>query len=335
MSIAVATPRHCFGLKADVADNICYLDEQTIIYPSGSNCILFNIDQKSQRFIPGTDKSAGMTALAVSPNRRYVAIAEKGEKATITIYDLNTLRKKKVLCSAEVQSTEFVSLAFSPDSKYLVSQGGRPDWTLLYWTWEKAKVMAVTKSTNQMNSPVYQVNNISELFVWSVLPSFLVFFSKEWELVVLEIFFNLKLFNSKTLTPGARISNYGLGPRTTLRTGPWTAPTDPLYGPLKNSVKIINKGFTHALSNRLLESVKFFVTMEDVFLGHLRLFCIYWKSKIHWANCEAWNKFTNPRESRRNKMAEGKKAKILRLSRGFMETFWAQLFKGWITLSTG
>lgn len=163
MSIAVATPRHCFGLKADVADNICYLDEQTIIYPSGSNCILFNIDQKSQRFIPGTDKSAGMTALAVSPNRRYVAIAEKGEKATITIYDLNTLRKKKVLSSAEVQSTEFVSLAFSPDSKYLVSQGGRPDWTLLYWTWEKAKVMAVTKSTNQMNSPVYQVINISEL----------------------------------------------------------------------------------------------------------------------------------------------------------------------------
>lgn len=157
MSIAVATPRHCFGLKADVADNICYLDEQTIIYPSGSNCILFNIDQKSQRFIPGTDKSAGMTSMAVSPNRRYVAIAEKGEKATVTIYDLNTLRKKKVLSSTEVQSNEFVSLAFSPDSKYLVSQGGRPDWTLLYWTWEKAKVMAVTKSTNQMNSPVYQV----------------------------------------------------------------------------------------------------------------------------------------------------------------------------------
>ena len=157
MSIAVATPRHVFGLKADVTGNICYLDEQTIIYPAGSNCILYNIDQKSQRFIPGTDKSSGMTAMAVSPNRRYVAIAEKGEKATITIYDLHTLRKRKVLSSPEVQSTEFVSLAFSPDSKYLVSQGGKPDWTLLYWTWEKAKVMAVTKSTNQMSSAVYQV----------------------------------------------------------------------------------------------------------------------------------------------------------------------------------
>ena len=174
-----------------MTDNICYLDEQTIIYPSGSNCILFNIDQKSQRFIPGTDKSAGMTALAVSPNRRYVAIAEKGEKATITIYDLNTLRKKKVLSSPEVQSTEFVSLAFSPDSKYLVSQGGRPDWTLLYWTWEKAKVMAVTKSTNQMNSPVYQVLSISALFVSSALPNFLLVQQKRANYILL--FMNIKI----------------------------------------------------------------------------------------------------------------------------------------------
>lgn len=100
-----------------------------------------------------------MTALAVSPNRRYVAIAEKGEKPTITIYDLHSLRKKKVLSSPEVQSGEYISLAFSPDSKYLVAQGGKPDWTLLYWTWEKSKVMATTKTSNPQNpnSEVYQV----------------------------------------------------------------------------------------------------------------------------------------------------------------------------------
>lgn len=158
MSIAVAQPRHIFGLKASVAGNIAYHDEQTLVYPSGANCILYNIDQKSQKFISGSDKSEGMTAMAVSPNRRYVAIAEKGEKATITIYDLHSLRKRKILTSHEVQSVEYVSLAFSPDSKYLVAQGGRPDWTLLYWTWEKSKVMASTKTTNpQTNSPIYQV----------------------------------------------------------------------------------------------------------------------------------------------------------------------------------
>ena len=157
MSIALATPRHVFGFKSNVATNLWYLDEQTIVYPSGSNCILYNIDQKTQRFIPCTENGNGITAIAVSPNRRYVAVAEKAEKPTITIFDLHSLRKRKVLSSSECQSMEIVSIAFSPDSKYLIAQGGRPDWTLLYWTWEKAKVLAFAKSTNQQNSPVYQV----------------------------------------------------------------------------------------------------------------------------------------------------------------------------------
>ncbi|KAH9523432.1 Cilia- and flagella-associated protein 57 [Bulinus truncatus] len=160
MSIAIAQARYIFGLKSGVSGNVCYHDEQTIVYPAGSNCVLYNIDQKTQKFIQGTDKSEETTALAVSPNRRYVALAEKGEKAIITIYDLHSLRKKKVLSSSEVQSTEYVSLAFSPDSKYLVAQGGKPDWTLLYWTWEKSKVMASIKTSNPQNpnSEVYQVS---------------------------------------------------------------------------------------------------------------------------------------------------------------------------------
>lgn len=163
MSIAIAQAKHIFGLKSGVSGNICYHDEQTIVYPAGANCILYNIDQKVQKFIAGTDKSEGMTALAVSPNRRYVAIAEKLEKPTITIYDLHSLRKRKVLSAPDVISNEYVSLAFSPDSKYLVAQGGKPDYTLLYWTWEKSKVMAVTKTSNpQTNPPIYQVSKHTE-----------------------------------------------------------------------------------------------------------------------------------------------------------------------------
>lgn len=39
-----------------------------------------------------------MTAIALSPNRRYVAIGEKGEKPTVTIYDLlhDQSKKRKV-----------------------------------------------------------------------------------------------------------------------------------------------------------------------------------------------------------------------------------------------
>ena len=158
MSIAIANLRHVFGLKGDVANNVAFQDEQTIIYPSGSNCILYNMETKMQKFISSIDKSAGMTAMALTPNKRYIGVAEKGEKATITIYDLQTLRKKKVLTTTEVQSQQYVSLAFSPDSKYLISQGARPDWTLLYWAWEKSKPMASIRTSTNVSNEVYQVS---------------------------------------------------------------------------------------------------------------------------------------------------------------------------------
>ena len=49
-----------------------------------------------------------------------------------------------------------MSLAFSPDSKGLITQGGAPDWMLVYWVWEKAKVGAVAKTTNANNNAIFQ-----------------------------------------------------------------------------------------------------------------------------------------------------------------------------------
>ena len=159
MSIASATPKYSFGIKGDVANNVWYLDEQNIIYPSGANLVIFNIDQKQQKFIPCNLNSEGMTALAISSNKRYAAIAEKkSEKPTVTIFDLITLKRRKVLSlSQEISSQEFISIAFSPDSKYLITQLAGPDWLMVYWHWEKAKVMACTKSNGVTNHQVRQV----------------------------------------------------------------------------------------------------------------------------------------------------------------------------------
>jgi hypothetical protein len=43
-----------YGLAGDVADNIHYADETTVIYPAGHNVVLYNIEQKVQRHIAGT-----------------------------------------------------------------------------------------------------------------------------------------------------------------------------------------------------------------------------------------------------------------------------------------
>lgn len=160
MAIAVAQPHHMFGLRSNISGNISYLDEQTIVFPSGNQVVRFNVDQKQQRFMPGSDKTQGMSAIALSPNRRYIAIAERAEKPTVTIFDLlhDQSKKRKTLTCPELQTQEFVCLSFSPDSKYLIAQGGKPEWTLVYWVWEKSKIMATMKTTNQSSHPVYQVS---------------------------------------------------------------------------------------------------------------------------------------------------------------------------------
>ena len=156
MSIATAQLNYSFGLKGEVSQNASYVDEQTILYPAGRNLILFNTDQKVQRFLPFYQEGGeGASAMALSSNRRYAAVAEKHpEKPSVTVFDLHSMRKRKVLTCPDVTATEYVSLAFSPDSKYLVGQGGGPEWILVYWHWEKAKPMAHAKVSH---TPVYQV----------------------------------------------------------------------------------------------------------------------------------------------------------------------------------
>ncbi|XP_018422114.1 PREDICTED: cilia- and flagella-associated protein 57 isoform X1 [Nanorana parkeri] len=160
MSAIVAQSHHIFGLRSQVINNICYFDEQTVIFPSGNNCVKYNVDQKWQKFIPGSEKGQGMQALAISPNHRYLAMSEKSsDKATITIYDLASVpfKKRKVLSAPDFLSQAFVSLSFSPDSKYLVAQSGAPEWQIIFWMWEKQKVMATVKADSQ-NNPIYQVS---------------------------------------------------------------------------------------------------------------------------------------------------------------------------------
>ncbi|XP_029288716.1 LOW QUALITY PROTEIN: cilia- and flagella-associated protein 57 [Cottoperca gobio] len=154
MATVVAQSHFIFGLRTGVTNNLCFFDEQTVVFPSGNSCVCYNTAQRCQRFIPGSEKSQGMRALAISANRRYLAVSECGEKATITVFDLQHEqgRKRKVLTAGDMLVQEFVCMAFSPDSKYLIGQTGGPGWMLIFWLWEKQKVLATVKTSNSNNS---------------------------------------------------------------------------------------------------------------------------------------------------------------------------------------
>jgi len=152
--------RHVFGMKADVRNNVHYADETLIIYPAGTNTILYKADEKTQRFFQGSEGAESITCLAVNPSKRYLAVAEKSpEGASVTGFDLVTLKKRKSFTYPDADCREIVWVAFSADNKYLLAQmglspSGKHDWTLVYWLWDKARPMGAVKASNAQNAPI-------------------------------------------------------------------------------------------------------------------------------------------------------------------------------------
>lgn len=53
MANVVAQPHFIFGLRTGVKNNLCFCDEQTVVFPAGNNCVCYNTIRSSQRLVPG------------------------------------------------------------------------------------------------------------------------------------------------------------------------------------------------------------------------------------------------------------------------------------------
>ena len=73
--------------------------------------------------ILGIEGSEGITALTVSPAKKFLAICEKAERALCTVYEVgnansNTpFKKRKIITSTDYNSREFISVAFATTSE--------------------------------------------------------------------------------------------------------------------------------------------------------------------------------------------------------------------------
>ena len=50
----------------------------------------------------GIEGTSGVSALAVSHNKRYLAVCEKSNQAICVIYELNTLKRRRILTANEL-----------------------------------------------------------------------------------------------------------------------------------------------------------------------------------------------------------------------------------------
>lgn len=156
-SISIQT-KHIFGCKNDIANAVYHIDEHRIIYAAGHNIVIYNIEDRQMQFLPGIEGSLGITSVTLCPKHRFLAVAERAERGVICVYDMAKQRKKRVLVTSDCLSQEYISMSFAPkqEKKFLISLGGHPDWTLIYWQWDRQRVLHSTKVSS--GSPVYQIS---------------------------------------------------------------------------------------------------------------------------------------------------------------------------------
>ena len=71
-----------------------------MLYPVGHSVALYNTETKVQRFVHASAESLAITAVAVTPNHKYLAVGEQADKCTVVLYDLASLKRRKVLISS-------------------------------------------------------------------------------------------------------------------------------------------------------------------------------------------------------------------------------------------
>lgn len=137
---------HAFGARSGVRDNVVHTGENSIAYPVGRHMAVYNTETKDMSFLLQADNVETMTAMTTSPHtRKYLAVCEKilDGGAQVTIF--NTASEKKVKTLTHPDCKEFTALCFSSDSKFLVTIGGAPEYTMIYWNWFHSKVVASCK----------------------------------------------------------------------------------------------------------------------------------------------------------------------------------------------
>ena len=79
--------RFIFGVQGSRSNAIAFSDQNTIVYVAGHNIVIYSILDGKQRFIHGSESSESITAMALCPSARFVALAENGDKPTVSNED--------------------------------------------------------------------------------------------------------------------------------------------------------------------------------------------------------------------------------------------------------
>ena len=169
------------GLKSDVTNNIFFLDDNQVVYPAGHNIVLYHMEEKNQKTYPCIEGSEGITAMALSENRRHLAVAEKTDKVPVfTIYrvdddrsgneerktDAKMLKRRRMMCSTELKNHKaWISMAFCRHNDNLLATLSDENEQAVYiWQVDKQRFVcqqSLSHATGHARGLQVQFSNIS------------------------------------------------------------------------------------------------------------------------------------------------------------------------------
>lgn len=69
----------------------------------------------------GVEGTKGVSCMAVSHSKKYLAVCERASQAICFVYELNTLKRRRVITSSESSAQEFVDVKFAYSEEKLTN----------------------------------------------------------------------------------------------------------------------------------------------------------------------------------------------------------------------
>ncbi|XP_006526595.1 cilia- and flagella-associated protein 43 isoform X2 [Mus musculus] len=155
------------------SQNVHFVNDQTICYPSGNFVIFINLETKKKTVLQCINGIVGVMATNVPSE--VVAFSDRRFKPVIYIYSFPSLTRKNKLKGDIL--LDYTLLCFSYCGTYLASYSSLPEFELALWNWEASAILCKKSnpgmdvsqmSFNPMNWHQMCLSSSSAMSVWTI-----------------------------------------------------------------------------------------------------------------------------------------------------------------------
>uniref|UniRef100_A0A4W4FMI5 MABP1/WDR62 first WD40 domain-containing protein n=1 Tax=Electrophorus electricus TaxID=8005 RepID=A0A4W4FMI5_ELEEL len=120
----------------------------TVAYPAGCVVVLLNPKKNRQQHINNTSRKT-ITTLSFSLDGKYLVTGETGHLPAVRVWDV---AEGSQVTELQEHKYGVACVAFSPNSKYIVSVGYQHDMGVNVWAWKKNTLVAANKVSSKVTA---------------------------------------------------------------------------------------------------------------------------------------------------------------------------------------